>query len=34
MGKAIPELAVPSIPEDYDLDEEELSDSDAVEMSA
>jgi hypothetical protein len=32
MGKAIPELAVPSIPEDYDLDEEELSDSDAVEV--
>lgn len=33
MGKEISDLAVPSIPEDYDLDEEELSDSDAIEIS-
>lgn len=34
MGKAVTELAIPSLPEDYDLDDEELSDDDADENAA
>jgi len=34
MGKAVTEPAVPSLPEDYDLDDEELSDDDVAEHVA
>lgn len=34
MGKAVAELSVPSLPEDYDLDEEEPGDEDVVESAA